>query len=214
MLMLAVAKHGEFPCFEKLMDHIVLDIGARRERWGRMREANAVASMGCVLLLQELLRRSGVSPEGLTLAETERGRPFLEGFSGDFNLSHSDTYSACALLLDAPRRSVGVDIEDCGKRSAEERDRIARRFFCEQELARYNADPTEREFFRLWTGKEASVKQTGQGLSDLSRQNILEASPNRLISYELSNACLTVCVPKEIEVPQEPLLLRADDLIL
>jgi len=214
MLLLAAVRHKELPCRATLMKHLALDVGARRERWMRMREPDAVASMGGVLLLQELLRRSERFSKGAMLGEAERGRPFLEGLRGDFNLSHSGSYSVCALLLDAPSGSVGVDVEDYGTRSSAERDRIARRFFCEGELARFQANPTEREFLRIWTAKEAMVKQTGEGLSALSRQNSLEPSEKRLLSFqELPDACLTVCVPKDVCVPRELLLFEFNDII-
>jgi 4'-phosphopantetheinyl transferase len=92
-----------------------------------------------------------------------QGKPSLGGGLQDFrfNLSHS---GRLALIAVASRREVGVDLEEI--RTTLDADGIARRYFTPRERDRLQSSPPERrlkEFFTLWTGKEACLKGLGQG---------------------------------------------------
>lgn len=79
-----------------------------------------------------------------------------------FNLSHS---ADLALLAVAVGRDVGVDVERVDPRV--EIEALARRFFAPEEraaLARLPGEERAREFFRIWTLKEAYLKALGVGL--------------------------------------------------
>jgi phosphopantetheine--protein transferase-like protein len=125
--------------------------------------------------------------ETLRTAAGPHGKPYFTEapLSGrvHFSISHSGAYRV-VLFHDA---EVGLDIEDLGIRAGltrERMERIARRFFAEDELeyllgkrspedsnfggaAYADADGTQtREaFFRVWTAKEAYIKYTGDGMS-------------------------------------------------
>jgi 4'-phosphopantetheinyl transferase len=95
-----------------------------------------------------------------------QGKPAIDvkdGVQVQFNLAHAEDMALLALTAEGP---VGVDLE----RVQEQPDwlDIARRFFSSdeiKELEQCGAGERNREFFRLWTCKEAYVKARGGGLS-------------------------------------------------
>ncbi len=81
-----------------------------------------------------------------------------------FNLSHSGDLLAIAL---SPQAEVGVDVELVNEGLSAELEAIAARHFCPAEQrALAHRDPAVRlrEFFRMWTLKEAALKAIGAGL--------------------------------------------------
>lgn len=117
------------------------------------------------------------------------GKPYLKDNPSDsmgdlfFSLSHSGDYVLCVL---SPKE-VGADIqripEEEGKKTKRE-ESIAERFFTKQERTWYlNGQEEERRerFYRIWAGKEAYMKWTGNGLTEgLSsfEVNLVEESVN------------------------------------
>ncbi len=80
-----------------------------------------------------------------------------------FNLAHSGRYAAYAFAAGC---ELGVDIEEI--RPMRDQEGLVRRFFSREEcedwlsLARSERDEA---FFRCWTGKEAYIKELGDGRS-------------------------------------------------
>lgn len=106
-----------------------------------------------------------IEPENWRFARNAHGRPAIENDIGcrlDFNLSHT---TGRAVLVVSRLPAVGVDMEWCG-RSLDAAD-LAKRFFAADETAALPSDAAalERQFFELWTLKEAYVKALGKGLS-------------------------------------------------
>ncbi len=103
----------------------------------------------------------GCTPSSVQFTYGAKGKPALPGLQ--FNMSHSHELALCALSI---KREVGVDLEYL--RPLPEAVQLAKRFFSVTEHALIQALPVEEQvpvFFRLWTGKEAYLKATGQGLS-------------------------------------------------
>lgn len=112
------------------------------------------------------------TPASLSFSYASQGRPYLTGnFSRpipDFNIAHS---SGTALFAFALEREVGVDIEFI--REPVDETAIAKRYFHPKEAeALLSFPPSERsrEFFRLWTRKEAYLKAGGEGVSGMGRR--------------------------------------------
>ncbi len=110
-------------------------------------------------------------PDRLEFSYRERGKPFLAGvFPGPiphFSLSHCREQALFAFALD---RELGVDVE--GIREEVDGPAILRRYFHPKEFARLEGlteAQGRREFFRLWTRKEAWLKARGEGLSEMDR---------------------------------------------
>jgi 4'-phosphopantetheinyl transferase len=134
------------------------------ERAGRFsfeddRHRHLLSSYATREVLSRYLR---VSPGGIPIAITAKGKPHLKGEGIRFSVSHSRSVAVVAVA----RARVGVDVEemDTGFPHAE----VAERFFSEEEAhaVRAEADPQRRAalFFSYWTRKEALLKASGEGL--------------------------------------------------
>ena len=112
--------------------------------------------------LRELLGRYlGAAPASIAFDYGPRGKPHVRGLH--FNLSHSDD----AALLAVGPAPLGVDIERC--EASPDLASMAARCYGALELQgwRASADPVGL-FFTLWTRKEAFIKATGEGVSQLA----------------------------------------------
>ncbi|MEZ5573531.1 MAG: 4'-phosphopantetheinyl transferase superfamily protein [Halioglobus sp.] len=111
-----------------------------------------------------LSRYSPVAPSEWAFVLGKHGKPCTVGTTPElyFNLSHSGDWLACAVAADA---AVGVDLEFCDSRR--EVMKLARRFFCPQEVSSLSAcEPALQSdrFYDLWTLKEAAIKARGDAL--------------------------------------------------
>lgn len=115
------------------------------------------------LLLRHALARAGLPPD-LEPSRLPNGKPHLPGLH--FNLSHSGAWAVCA-ISDGP---VGVDLE----RERPLRRPVEQKLTAAEQAQLSMLDPSQRQsaFFDLWVLKEAVLKQTGDGLSALSRVEI------------------------------------------
>jgi 4'-phosphopantetheinyl transferase len=112
----------------------------------------------------------GLAPDEVVLGTEEGGRPVIVPCDGrrppDFNVSHSGRWALIAVA--PPGLRVGVDLEWEGR----EVDclAMARTMFQPAETRRLevlDGVQRRREFFRLWTAKEAYVKADGAGVAGL-----------------------------------------------
>ena len=105
-------------------------------------------------------------PQGIKFAYGSQGKPRLADSSAlqlYFNLSHSENL---VLFAFARGGEIGIDLEYA--KPIEDKDKIARRYFSEDERAAYNALPDTQKlqgFYNCWTRKEAYIKARGGGLS-------------------------------------------------
>jgi 4'-phosphopantetheinyl transferase len=111
-------------------------------------------------VLRALLGRYlGHDPGELRFVAGEHGKPALPGGEVCFNLSHS---AGLALYAFSSSGAVGVDVE-LHRRSIDAIGLASRMFGSEvaSELERLEAPAREREFLRLWTRREATIKLYG-----------------------------------------------------
>lgn len=102
-------------------------------------------------------------PRELQFVIGEHGKPALAGHDLAFNLSHTED---SLLLAVSNLQTVGVDVETVRPRKSLRE--IARRCFSAREFAHWQQLPPAeqtRQFFRLWTIKEAFVKAVGRGIA-------------------------------------------------
>ena len=109
----------------------------------------------------------GRRPEELELGYHAKGKPFLAapGAPLRFNVSHS---GELALLAFAQGRELGVDVER--RRDMRDLLSLARTSFSANEYAALCRLPPEvhlTAFFATWSRKEAFIKATGEGVSQL-----------------------------------------------
>lgn len=143
----------------------------RKEKIDRLQSIEKKAlSMGAFLLLTDVLRKIGISPEEIEFSYNANGKPTLTHFPNvHFSLSHSGNTVFCA-VSDA---AVGCDVERIRRIDFN----IISRFFSPGEQAQIESQPTEADkekmFFRLWTLKESFIKATGQSLSHLKNFSVI-----------------------------------------
>ncbi len=157
---------------------------ARQEQLLRFRRReDQLRSLCADHLAREMLsEKLNCSPSDLIFSRTEQGKPYLNDSSLQFNLSHSGDFAACA-VSEFP---VGIDIEVLRPVRPELSKKV-----CAKEEHVYihpHGQFDSVRFLRLWTAKEAFLKQRGEGiLTDLRRLNLVRngeiVCPDRIISY-------------------------------
>lgn len=116
-----------------------------------------------ILLRRVLANYLGQSPSALEFAQHPKGKPYLADTNILFNLSHS---AQEALLGVSHGLNIGVDIEQ--NKSRLNALELATHFFADHEthwLQRLEPEDQERQFYRLWTLKEAMLKALGTGIA-------------------------------------------------
>lgn len=152
----------DLPLLQKLL---TADELQRAARLLDPRKAQAF-SVGRARLRQILASYLAVEPAQIVFAYGRHGKPALQSpaaTSLTFNLTHS---GAWALLVVARGMEVGVDLEKIDPRL--DYERLAARFLTPEENSALAATPEgrrRREFYRLWTCKEARLKGEGGGFS-------------------------------------------------
>lgn len=177
------------PGSERAREFAALLSPDERERLAGYRSAHARHRF---LLSRALLRivlgqLTGRPPQSLRFARLPSGKPLLvDDPDLHFSLSHSGDWIALATSEHQP---VGIDIEH--PRRHRNIMRIAHRYFHPDECALLEAPPqseTLRQFYRMWTLKEAFFKARGTGLAEgLGRINFarFERDHRPLIDPEL-----------------------------
>ena len=112
-----------------------------------------------LLLRQALLEEYGIRDDG-AFGYGENGKPYLLRYPDiHFNLSHCKEAVMCA-VDDHP---VGCDIESLQRRPE---TALLKKTMSPSEQERvFSSDDPGLEFMKLWTVKEAVIKQSGEGLS-------------------------------------------------
>lgn len=139
----------------------------------------------------------------LTVARTERGKPYFENCGEiHFSISHSGDLFACAF---APF-PIGLDIQEHVKRrgetdteAAERCLKIAKRFFHPDEVDALERD-TVSAFYKIWTAKESYVKLTGRGIDGEFGDFCIFDLESFLWQSEYGNYSIAICGDDIFEV--------------
>lgn len=177
-------------CRDSLEPLIPILSEERQRRIATLDKSAAVEFIMTELLIRREASRSlGVPFRGLRFGYGEHGKPYIADALGyNFSVSHS---GGCIAFAESAE-NIGVDVQlrQGGKR-------FAARFFTENE--RQYAQQGDREFFEVWTRKEAYVKMLGTGLAyGLRNFDVLNGSLYcSFITEQLPQHTLSVCSKKE-----------------
>ncbi|MBW4453625.1 MAG: 4'-phosphopantetheinyl transferase superfamily protein [Nostoc indistinguendum CM1-VF10] len=134
-----------------------------------------------------LSRYLGIQPLQVQFNYQQRGKPVLADTFADsglaFNLSHSQGLGLCAVNC---TRQIGVDLEYI--RPMSDLEALAKRFFLPREyemLRSLSPNQQQEVFFRYWTCKEAYLKATGDGLSQLEQIEV-SLTPTELAKLQIT----------------------------
>ena len=141
------------------------------------------------LLLKQALREGyGITANPL-FEYGEHGKPAIIGHPEiHFSLSHCRDAVACAV----GSRSVGIDVESI----REYKEPLARYTMNDDELGQIVAAPRpEVAFIRLWTMKEAALKQIGTGISNELKTVLTDHADLKFTTHVRPQYVYTVCEP-------------------
>lgn len=207
----------QLPDWERLRAEIAIETGILPDTWEKMRASRAKERLAGILLLQEALREHGIPFNGIRVERSPSGRPFLPGTRTDFNITHTAGLVICAFVCgkdgEAPR--VGVDAERMLGRSQNTMQRIASRWFSPGEQELFRMRETEECFLTVWTGKEATVKRTGEGLAGIRRADTALPLPEgeRLLHYRLPDTVVSLCCGENAVSPKSIRFLVPGELL-
>lgn len=160
----------------------------RREKIGRLRyDRDKLLSLAAGLLIRAEM---GDKP----IVANAHGKPYAVGSEKQFSVSHS---GECVVIA-VDDSEIGADVEKLPDRDYL---KIAERFYHPNELLYVkNAEDPARAFARIWTRKEAYLKQRGRGVTeDLRAFDTTSAElSERIASFDLEGYALSVCAEKAI----------------
>ncbi len=157
-----------------------MEICWRRIEQGKGHEAGRA-------LLEEMYCQKWGKPMPRILL-TPRGKPYFEGETIFFSISHTKAHVFCALS----EKPVGID--------AEEADRqidlgLADKILSSQERAFYEAAQDKRlALLRLWVLKEAAAKCSGEGLRGYLRHTRFSPEDPRITTID---GCLVAVIEED-----------------
>ncbi|MCW8805541.1 MAG: 4'-phosphopantetheinyl transferase superfamily protein [Ignavibacteriaceae bacterium] len=133
---------------------------------------------------------TNISPKIISYKHNNYGKPELSGEQNKgnlhFNMSHSQNMLCIGFLRN---EQIGVDIEVI--KPIKDYIDVANKFFSDFEIVQLNSFPEEKAleaFYTCWTGKEAFIKLSGEGLSyplkDFATQ-IKELNNDETFRYKL-----------------------------
>ncbi|WP_051236439.1 4'-phosphopantetheinyl transferase family protein [Paenibacillus pinihumi] len=209
----------------ELLEHsLSLVSEERRRRIARFHfQADKYRSLlGELLVRHVLCNEYAFSNADIMFRTGTHGKPALEGGGPSFNFSHAGDWVCAVFHTD----ETGIDIEQLRPMELD----VAKRFFATEEsemLSRLEGEAFLREFYRLWTMKEAYVKMRGAGLNiplhtftfqekGTGRYHILEngsTHPGSIhtLPWEGDYAC-AVCFAGDA-VPDNPVFYQAEFLL-
>ncbi len=143
--------------FEKYEKYEKLISCERREKIKLLRRAEdkTVSLFTELLIKEELSRMTGERFEKIEIKKDRLGKPYAKNMEDIFfSVAHSQN----RVVFAAAKSPVGVDIEFIREVNL----KTAERFFTKEEYESVIAKG-KKEFFRIWTLKEAYVKMLGKG---------------------------------------------------
>ena len=179
-------KKGSAPSRERILAALPAQwLTAWRAHHGEARNgAHTEESLAALYLLFRL------HPTG-TLAYEAGGRPYFVEGDADFSITHACGASFCAVSDGAER--VGLDAEHLSRGASLDCRGLASRFFSDGEYALFEAGgASSAVFLRIWTRKEALVKQSGKGLSGLRAADSTAARGVAFFEERLDDLLLTL----------------------
>ena len=156
--------------------------------------ARAASLGGLMALLALVGERGGVICRG------ENGKPYFKDASfGYFSISHSGAVSVAA----HGTCELGVDVELIDK--TRDYNRIAKRFFTERELKRFEQGGANAEaFFEVWTEKEAYIKYLGSSFASLCSRDAEGVSFKRFFfERDGGKYIITLCLSSDVKSEQD-----------
>ena len=148
--------------------------------------------------LTDALIRRCLGREDADIYRTDLGKPYvrISGEEDRDGLFISVSHSSRTFALLQADKEVGLDIQHERNIS---KDKIAERFFTQEESAYIAAEESTDRFFQLWTRKEAYSKYTGAGIEQVvKKEPVLGREDVSFTDLHLEEGCFcSVCTGTE-----------------
>jgi 4'-phosphopantetheinyl transferase len=149
--------------------------------------------LGRYIIKIQLAKYLNCKPLDINIQYNNYGRPLISTPNIHFNISHSLDFVVVAF----DKHPIGIDIEYNIKF---DNDLINQVFFTENEILYLNSLPYEskrKEFFKIWTYKEAYIKAIGMGMS--ANPNLIDVINISENSLRYNNEVYKIKTIKEID---------------
>ncbi len=175
----------DLPAVETLLNVLTSEEKAKADRfYAPKQQRRFVVARGTLRMV--LSQYLNTVSQKVAFEYSPKGKPSLvQRKDLFFNVSHSEDLAIYGVSF---HRRIGVDIEYL--RPLPNALQLAQRFFCETEyqlLASTSQSDQAKEFFRLWTAKEAVLKAIGEGISGGLDQFAITAEPCQLVKSREGN---------------------------
>lgn len=187
------------------------DVPLSEYRRRKMQSAKPQDKLRCGLCLEALLNRAARDNlDGyeipVSIVTNENGKPYLSDNAMFFSLSDTDTFCICAVS----DSEIGADVQ----KIVGGREKLAERFFSEEEIKLIKNSENHNEMFSLlWALKESYIKFLGLGLS--KALNSFSVIPNndgtavlsgtekcRFFWRRWEDRYISICTEKSTEKPE------------
>jgi len=145
-----------------------------------------------VFIKECLCKYYGGTCGNVKILKTSYGKPYVEGLDINISLSHTEDI----IVMGISEGVFGLDIE-----KIKERDylKTAERFYTEKEIEKVR-EKGIKEFYRLWTMKEAHSKMKGKNLDTRITEEKIKGEGYKIITHNLEDYLLTVVCSKDEEI--------------
>ncbi|MGL5575429.1 MAG: 4'-phosphopantetheinyl transferase family protein [Sarcina sp.] len=157
------------------------------------------SSLARKLLIEIVKKKFLINEQDLMFAKSKNGKPYFENHPDIFfNISHSYNKVICAI----GDSSIGIDIEEVKNPNL----KLAQRFFVSKEIKYIFFSKLIKfknlRFYKIWTRKEAYVKNTGEGLSKSFKTFCVlnEFNKYRFKTFIKGNSVISICYIGEAKI--------------
>ncbi len=161
------------------------------QKTDKLYQKKRCSNYGRLIARNACAKRIGMASNLPEIAVDDFGKPYFKDLSGaHFNITHSNLLVAVA-FSDMP---VGIDAEYIRKYNGS----VAERFFTTAEREKIK---TNRDFFSIWTKKEAYIKCQGKGFKiPLNSFDATKAEQSSNYSvFEVENYIISVYIERKNE---------------
>ena len=117
-----------------------------------------------IVSVREYLSRSS----GFSVNRDKNGKPHIVGIDGIY-VSVAHDKELCLVVVS--QREIGIDLER-SERRVKNPTALARRYFCEDEIAFLGDSPSDEAFTDMWVRKEALSKLIGRGVPCMKEKSV------------------------------------------
>ena len=136
------------------------------------KSANANSDAEICASVGEFLREfSDTAPDGFSVIRDKNGKPYIVGIDGIY-VSVAHDKELCLVVVS--QSEIGIDLERAERR-VKNPLALARRYFCEDEIAFLGDSPTDAAFADMWVRKEALSKLIGRGVPCMKEKSVFSS---------------------------------------